>query len=182
MILLGVLAVHLAVVALLMTAAGIGRHQPVLAEQAVELLYLPPNTIPKVRADNAPPRHLSGVIAMPEAPPVLDSSSLPVSAASASNGDGAGVDWSAEARRAVQAFEIRTHRPPHNDSISGGPAEENWWPRHRAGEQYKTANGDWIVWVNEKCYRVASAAAGASLPGAELAPTFCPPGRPGSSR
>jgi len=177
-ILFVVVALHLAMLALLATASRAGG-PAILAEHAVELLYLPPETIPKIRSENARPRHLSGGTAITVAPPALDSSWLSAPSSSASSGNGSGIDWPAEARRAVQAFDIRNHRAPQDEPDSGGPAEEHWWPRHHAGEQFKTANGDWIVWVNESCYRVASS--GAHLPAAALPPTVCP-GRTGTPR
>ncbi len=60
--------------------------------------------------------------------------------------------------------------------------DDNWWPRvHHAGEQFKTANGDWIVWINSKCYQVAGSAPPAYAPGANLLQTICP-GEPGTAR
>jgi hypothetical protein len=96
--------------------------------------------------------------------------------AAASNGDGSGVDWRAEARRAVQAYEIRNHEPESSDLVSGSPAEDQWWPRsrHNAGDQYKTANGDWIVWINSSCYQIAIAGGSAYAPGAAGPRTVCP--------
>jgi hypothetical protein len=42
------------------------------------------------------------------------------------------VDWAAEARRALQAFEIRNREPAANNSVSrSSPAEQPWWPAHR---------------------------------------------------
>jgi hypothetical protein len=166
-----VLTLHLVMLALLASASRIGG-SPALAEPAVELLYLPPDPIPKIRSENARPRPLSGGTAITIAPPALDSSWPSAPSSSPSSGNGSGVDWPAEARRAVQAFDIRNHRAPQDEPISGGPADENWWPRHRAGERFKTANGDWIVWINESCYRVASS--GAYVPGAALPATVCP--------
>ena len=177
-ILFVVLTLHLAMLALLATASR-ANGPATLAEHAVELLYLPPENIPKIRSENARPRHFSGGTAITVAAPALDSSWLSAPSSSPSSGNGSGIDWPAEARRAVQAFDIRNHRAPQDEPDSGGPAEENWWPRHHAGEQFKTANGDWIVWVNESCYRVASS--GALMPGAGLPPTVCP-GRRGPPR
>jgi hypothetical protein len=177
-ILFVVLTLHLAMLALLATASRAGG-PATLAERAVELLYLPPDPIPKIRSENARPRRLNGGTAIIVAPPALDSSGLSAPSSSPSSGNGSGIDWPAEARRAVQAFDIRNHRAPQDEPDSGGPAEEHWWPRHHAGEQFKTANGDWIVWVNESCYRVASS--GAHLPAAALPPTVCP-GRTGTPR
>ena len=156
--LLIVLLFHLALLALLLTASPTG-DVPLSTNQPVELVYLAPVSFPKIRAENSLPHRLHSDIAMSIAPPVLDSSSLPLSpSASGSDGNGSGVDWKAEARRAVQAFEIRKHQPPSNDTVSRSSPEDTWWPeaKHHAGEQYKTASGDWIVWINANCYQIAA--------------------------
>jgi hypothetical protein len=174
-ILIIVLALHLALVALLARASRIGT--PVAPiEPSVEVLFLPPPILPKVRSENARLRRLSGDTAITVAPPDLDSLLPSTQSSSGPNGRGGGVDWAAEARRALQAFEIRNHRPPSNSSVSGGPAEEHWWPRgnHRVGEQYKTANGDWIVWVNDNCYQIAVAGPSTMTPGTQEPQTICP--------
>ncbi len=174
-ILVVVLALHVALVALLVRASRIGTPLASI-EQSVEVLFLPPPILPKVRFENARPRRLSGDTAITVAPPDLDSVLPSTQSSSGSNGRGSGVDWAAEARRALQAFEIRNHRPPSNSSVSGGPAEEHWWPRgnHRIGEQYKTANGDWIVWINDNCYQIAVAGPSTMTPGAAEPQTICP--------
>jgi hypothetical protein len=164
------LALHAALfAALLMSSRTAGQSAP--AEQSVELLTLPPEIPPRVRAERLPPRRLSAMSSIAMKQPVLDSPTLALTQPPASGSGvagsgvaGSGVDWAAEARRALQAFEIRTHEPPRNDSISSAPKEDNWWPRsaHRAGDEFKTPNGDWIVWINANCYRVAGSRPGAS--------------------
>jgi hypothetical protein len=174
--LLVVLLFHLALLALLLTASPTG-DIPLPANRPVELVYLSPASFPKIRAENSLPHRLRSEIAMANAPPVLDSSSVPPSPpASGSDGSGSGVDWKAEARRAVQAFEIRKHQPPSNDTVSRSSPEDTWWPeaKHHAGEQYKTASGDWIVWINASCYQVATSAANPSASGATPPQTICP--------
>lgn len=174
--LLAVLAVHVALLAAML--AGTRALSIVSAANApVELVYLPPPQIPRIRAETSPPRRLSGDTAIWVSPPVLESDSAALTpTASASDGNGSGVDWKAEARRAVQAFEIRSHRPSSDYTMPGGAAEDQWWPlaRHRAGDQFKTASGDWIVWVNASCYQVASSKANAFALGAPPPPTICP--------
>ena len=174
-ILIVVLALHLALVALLARASRVGTRIASM-DQSVEVLFLPPVILPKVRSENARPRRMSGATAITVAPPDLNSSLPSPQSSSGSTGRGSGVDWAAEARRALQAFEIRSHGPPSNSSVSGGPAEENWWPRgnHRIGEQYKTANGDWIVWINENCYQIAVAGPSTLAEGAPPPQTVCP--------
>jgi hypothetical protein len=174
-----VLALHLAFLAALMLTSRIpGVHSA--ENDPVELVYLPPASFPKIRAENARPARIKGDRVTPMEPMLLGSTgSEQAPAAAASDGNGSGVDWKAEARRAVQAFEIRNHAPESTNSLSGSPAEDWWWPRsrHNAGDQYKTANGDWVVWINSSCYQIAVAGGSAFAPGAMLPQTVCPGAR-----
>jgi hypothetical protein len=174
--LLVVLMFHAAVLAALLIGSGtLGL--PTSSVDTVQLLYLPPVTFPKVRADDPLPRRLTGRTAVsitpPEtAAPAISETSVP---AASSVGSGSGVDWTLEARRALNAFEIRQHQPAVNKSVSTQPGQETWWPRgpHHAGEQFKTANGDWIVWIDANCYQVASPGPSIYAPGATLPRTVC---------
>jgi hypothetical protein len=168
-----VLALHLVMFAALMMAPAI-RQLSASADQPIELLYLPPATAPKIRPNNFRPQRVSGDTAISIAPPTLDGVSPLLSpSASAADGTGTGVDWNAEARRAVQAFEIRTRHPPNDNTIPVSPVEESWWPRRHTGSQCKTAGGDWIVWINSSCYQIATNAAAAPALAALLPPTIC---------
>jgi hypothetical protein len=169
--LLVVLTFHLALLAALLMASRT-RTISWPTNDPVELLFLPTANVPKIRSENSRPKRLSGDTAISMAPPAFDSASP---SASASDGNGSGVDWAAEARRALQAFEIRNHQPPGDNTLSGSPAEDSWWPQSRrhAGNPFKTATGDWIVWINASCYQVASSAANAYALGAMLPPTVC---------
>jgi hypothetical protein len=171
--LLLVLAAHVVLLLILMRESA---QTSAAQNQPLELLYLQPPKRPTIRAEVSRPKRLTADTALSIVPPVLDSidpAQLP--SASLSDGNGQGVDWKAEARRAVQAFEIRTREPPDYDGLSGSPAEEHWWPRtqHRPGTPFKTASGDWIVWINDHCYQVASSATHAFALGAQLPPTVC---------
>jgi hypothetical protein len=174
-ILIIVLAAHAGLVILLARASLLGTPATSI-EESVQLVFVPPVIPPKVRAETAPPGRLSATRIIAISPPSLDSLLPSNPSSSTSSGSGSGVDWAAEARRALQAFEIRTHRPPANSSVSGGPAEEHWWPRgnHRIGEQYKTENGDWIVWINDNCYQIAVAGPSTMTPGTPEPKTVCP--------
>jgi hypothetical protein len=165
--LLVVLGLHAAIMAALLTAAG-PQNIAEFNNEPVELLFIPPTVMPKIRAENAAPRRLRGNTSISVAPPELHADTALAPAGSGSEGNGAGVDWAAEARRALQAFEIRKHQPPSNNTVSRTAAEENWWPQapHHAGDQFKTPSGDWIVWLNESCYQLASSAANPTVPGA----------------
>lgn len=166
---------HAAVLAALLMESGT-RGLPGSSADTVQLLYIPPVSFPKVRSDDPLPRRFAGRAALSMATPVpasTASSETPAPAAS-SVGSGSGVDWTLEARRALNAFEIRQHQPAVNKSVSTLPGEETW-PRgpHHAGEQFKTAAGDWIVWIDANCYQVASPGPSPYAPGATLPRTVC---------
>jgi hypothetical protein len=168
-----VLALHLAIVALLVAAS---RHLSVgvPTEHSIEVMLIPPAKVPKVRAENTLPQRLSTNIAVALAPPALNSS-LQSGASSAPDGHGSAVNWAAEAHRALRAFEIRRDQPP-SSAISVSSALDDWWPgEHRAGDRFKTDSGDWIVWINANCYQIASWHSNAM--GASPPRTICPPQR-----
>jgi hypothetical protein len=174
----GVLAVHVALIAALMLAWRPGRLGSTAAN-AVQLVYLAPVAPPPPPQPRTPVANLrrrGGGMNMTVAPPAMDQASFPAAAVpGSSNGEGTGVDWAAEARRALQAFEIRHHQPAPNQSVSGGPEEEHWHPgkQHRAGEKFKNANGDWIVWIDANCYEIASAGSRAYAHVAPLTEPVC---------
>jgi hypothetical protein len=172
--LLAVTAVHLAILAVLTKASGT-RISFSSTDQPVELLILPPADTPKIRAEKIRPLRLSGDTAISPALPVLDAVSFTAAPAGFEDGSGPGVDWKAEARRALQAFEIRNRQPPSDNAFPTSPAEEAWWPqaRHRAGARFKMANGDWIVWINSSCYQVATSASNTAALGMPLPQTVC---------
>jgi hypothetical protein len=175
-ILLVVLTFHVALLAALLRAPRF-ESRVASTEHSVELLVLPPVKPPSVRAE-WPAVILGGGLTLKMVPPALQSEapSLSPLSASSSDGTGSGVDWAAEARRALQAAEIRNHEPPRNDSLSSAPKEDDWWPRapHHAGEEFKTPSGDWIVWINATCYRVAGSTPSVNAPGAPPSRAICP--------
>jgi len=172
--LLFVFMLHLCVIAALLTTSRPGALAPPTAN-SIQLLLLSPVNLPKVRSQNARPHGLSADMPVAIAPPVLDSvsSTMPPASAPTSAGRGSGIDWAAEARRALQAFEIRSHNASSRELISSNPAEDSWWPQKHAGDQYKTPIGDWIVWINPDCYQVAGAGPSAYAPSASWPQTIC---------
>jgi hypothetical protein len=125
------------------------------------LLALQPALIPRIRSEEAVQRRWVAPYVPRVTLPVIDAPPLGRLApeAPAPAGRGAGVDWTAEARRALNAFEIRRHgQPPSNLSVAGEPGNDYWLRQlHHAGDQLKTASGDWIVWTNTECYQIARA-------------------------
>ena len=149
-----VLALHLAALALLLA------HSRTLkiagpAEHAIQLVVLAPVKPPKVRIENARPQHWSTNIAPALAPPALNSSTQS-GPGSAPDGRGPAVNWAAEAHRAVRAFEIRRHQTGNSALSVSSSLDESGSREHHAGDQMKTASGDWIVWINANCYQIAA--------------------------
>jgi hypothetical protein len=167
--LLVVSALHLVVLALLLMISPT-RGPPAPADNPVEVMFFPPTKVPKVRFENARPQRLNADTAITVTLPGLAAPSLSPPS-SGTEGNGATVNWVAEAHRAVQAVEIRRNHPP-NVAISSSPWSD-WWPReHHAGDRFKTESGDWIVWISASCYQIARWGPGAiaSAP----AQTVCP--------
>jgi hypothetical protein len=148
------LALHLAVVALLLmhtrSRPGVPSSVP-----AIEVMFLPPLKVPTARADGAHLQRMKVDVGMSLAPPTVDSSSQALSAGG-SNGGTPGINWAAESRRAVKAFEIRRDEQVTHASL-GLSLWDGWLARqpHHAGEQMRTDSGDWIVWIDSNCYQVA---------------------------
>jgi hypothetical protein len=175
-----VLAMHIALIAALLLVSGNGRLAASTAN-SIQLLYVAPVYPPKVRTLMANLPRRGSNLAITIEPPLLESQSFPISRAQGStgNGEGSGVDWAAEARRALQAFEIRSHQPSASKSVSGRPEDDHWRPGvHYAGEKFKTATGDWIVWINANCYEIAGAGSGAYAHIAPLTEPVCQDSHP----
>jgi hypothetical protein len=176
--LLAVITVHTALLAWLAAAShtrGVAANVP---SESVQLLFIPPPSLPKVRLQSVQPLRLRSGTPVSVTPPPLDAPPSPAAEEpprSGSKDGGSGVDWAAEERRALRAFEIRSHQPAINNSVSRrSPAEQPWWPAHRPGERYKTAEGNWIVWINSSCYQVATSSLSTSGSGPQPR-TICPP-------
>jgi hypothetical protein len=155
-----VLVFHLGVLALLFGAFR--TRVSVASAQPIELLFVTPIKPPKVRADNNRPPRLANNIALAIAPPVVDAAAQ-MGASSAADGHGSGVNWIAEGHRAVRAFEIRNDQT-HNSALSvSSTLDERGFGEHHAGDRSKTESGDWIVWIDADCYKIASWHSGAAL-------------------
>jgi hypothetical protein len=151
---LAVLALHLAVVGLLLMRTRSPPGIPTSAP-AVEVMFLPPVKVPTARADGAHLQQMKVDVGMSLAPPTVDSSAQAASAGG-SHGGTPGINWAAEAHRAVEAFEIRRDQQVTHATV-GLSLWDGWLARqpHHAGEQMRTDSGDWIVWIDSNCYQVA---------------------------
>jgi len=153
--LIAVVMMHVALIALLLMASAY-RRIPASSYRPIELVYIPTTTLPRVRAESGRPQRLRADIALSPDSPAL--TSAPPSAPSSGTGShGNGVDWLAEAHRAVRAYEIRRDHPEQSE-LSGKSPANDWWPQQgpHAGDRFKTEGGDWIVWISPDCYKVAS--------------------------
>jgi len=168
-ILLLVVTAHLAAIAALLMSVRL----PFVsqgARQPLELLTLPAISLPTVRAQSAAQQRFEPPLMVSLAPAMIQ-----MPADQGPENHGTGVDWSAEARRALQAYDIRNRQPPSSRSVSGTPWEESWqhWGRYAAGERMKTPGGDWIIWISANCYRIASSGPTREAANASLAGTVC---------
>jgi hypothetical protein len=153
--LIAVAALHGVLIALLLMASAV--HSPKDSSyRSVELIYIPAVPPPPLRAESGRPQRLRADIALSPVSPVI-TSAPPLATSSGVGTRGLGIDWQAEAHRAIRAFEIRRDQPSEN-ALSGKSPANDWWPQQgqHAGDQFKTESGDWIVWINADCYKVAS--------------------------
>jgi hypothetical protein len=173
MILAAVIALHLALIAWMVLASRT-RGISGASEVAIDLVALPPIQIPRVQAERTRLEPMRTNVAVGLAPPLL-ASSPDRSTSAAPDGRGSAVNWSAEAHRAVRAFEIRRDHPVPS-TVSVSMSWEEWVLReHHAGDRFKTESGDWIVWINANCYQVASWQSTEPAFGANPPRTVCPP-------
>jgi hypothetical protein len=151
-----VLAIHVVFIVLLLLSPG-PTPPAVPQDTAVQLVYLPPPIAPKLRSGIPRPIHvtLDVGISLSRLPQPSPFESAP---AAQPDGDGGpGVNWLAEARRAIEAYEIRRDQHVVHEGLGLSPWG-GWLPEapHYSGEKYRTSSGDWIVWINGNCYQVAS--------------------------
>ena len=150
-----VVALHAAVVALLLQSARSRHGNGPAAERPLQLLFLPATKTSMVHVENVRPQQLSTNIAIALSPPTLNSSPQ-TGAGSATDGRGPAVNWTAEAHRAVRAFEIRRNQGSNSALSVSSSLDALGASEHHAGDRFKTESGDWIVWINADCYQVAS--------------------------
>lgn len=166
--LLAVAAVHIAVLSLLMLSRP-ARLVANLGGAPIEVVQIAPAARPKVHLTYLRRSDLSAHMPISPLPPALSANVQTGTQSSKPGNDGSAVDWTAEAHRALKAYEIRRDRTPAN--VIAGATRDEWWPQrgHHAGDRYKTESGDWIVWINSNCYQIAGwhssdPAAGAAPP------------------
>lgn len=171
------MALHLATLALLL-ANSRTLTMAEAPEHPIALIALAPVKPAKVVVENNRPQRLSTDIKVALAPPLLNSSmqsdtSMQSGTSSAPEGRGTGVNWIAEAHRAVGAYEIRRNQSNNRALSVSSSLDELGSREHHAGDQLKTASGDWIVWISDNCYQIASWRSNATASGAVSPQTIC---------
>ena len=178
--LVAVAALHVALIALIVMLSAVHRI-PSPSFQPIQLVYVPAVPPLPVRAESGRPLRLRADIALSPMAPVV-TSTPPASNSSGTGRSGAGVDWAAEAHRAIKAYEIRRDQPSEN-LLSGKSPANDWWPRQpHAGDQFKTDAGDWIVWIDADCYKVAGWHAVDPTSNAGTAQIVCPEKAPSPAK
>jgi hypothetical protein len=133
------------------------RNSATLTSSPIEVRLLLPTIAPSIRSELPTEGSLRGFSAQT---PILPGLSLaPTVPFEGEPNDS--VDWAAEAKIVAAATaEGSTQRSfgihvPSAASLSAGagPATE---PAHKAGDQYMTDNGEWVVFISKNCYQISS--------------------------
>jgi len=146
-----VVALHAGLFIILTFALRTSTRQPLSAGFITTLITLPSLPLPAI---NRPPPPISN-----ESPPLspVQPPIAPPSGFSARSGAGPSTDWAAEAERAARAAVAA----PRTRSFGEMPTAPDWVhsaptsPKHYAGEAYRLATGESIVWVNDRCFVVS---------------------------
>jgi hypothetical protein len=149
--LLLVSALHLSLVIALIIAAKT-RILLTADPNPIELLVLPRTTAREISVPPAPANRTKK--AAPATVPPSSAITLDPSANAAEH-DGPPVDWAQEAQSvatgiAEKGLAERRQDPPTSLQSPFAPP-----PAHHKGEQYATADGQWIVYVSDDCYQVS---------------------------
>ena len=142
-----------------------------LRELPIELMLVPPKPRAVVETARAPRVRTNISVAL--APPTLNSAVRP-GTGSAPDGTGSAVNWTAEAHRAVRAFEIRRDQSKNSALSVSSAWDEQGSARtscRRSIENRKRPIR--IVWINADCYQVANWRSGAPVSAAISPRTIC---------
>jgi len=176
------LAVHVAAVAALVLAFHREPHPPsTIAFVSTLILLSAPVRRPEIPDRERWDSNQRFAPLRPAEPPPL--APLPITP---SLDEGTTIDWAGQARE-VAVFEAQKmtgrEREPQNrnDDKPGAPEPGR---THTAGEQYRTATGDSVVWVSDRCYVISEKPLPGTPPtmaGSKPTRTVCP-GDSGNAR
>jgi hypothetical protein len=148
-VLLGVLALHVAVLTGLLIAAKTRLHTAPAASP-IALLILPQNVAPTVPPSPTSSDRRKRVTAAPLPPPPDALNAITPS--STSDVAGPQIDWSQEAHNVAENIARGATAPDETKpSVSNSPFAEP--PPHHKGEQIPTEDGRWSVYVSDNCYQ-----------------------------
>jgi hypothetical protein len=153
---LAVMAFHGVLVAMLVKFDGI-RSAAILTSSPIQVRFLSPVVAPAIRLGSP----LEGSFKeFNVAAPTLPSLTL-VPMVSSEDDSSNSVDWAAEARIVAAASAAGVPYRPFGSHVPSGTASSpgagpSPSPEHKAGDQYRTENGDWVVFVTKNCYQISS--------------------------
>jgi hypothetical protein len=153
---LAVMAFHAALQAILMKFDGI-RSAAALTSSPIQVRLLPPMAASVVRSESL--REGSFKESGAAAPTLPSLALLPM--VSSEDDSSKSVDWAAEARIVAAAGSAGAPHRPFGSHVPSGTASSpgagpSPSPAHKAGDQYRTENGDWVVFVTKNCYQISS--------------------------
>jgi len=148
-VLAAVIAVHVLLAAILIVALRTST-RPSAADFVTTLIIMsPPEPPAPPFTPRRPPSFRRSAPVIPAEPPAA-----PPSAITLPNTPGTSIDWGEEAQRAAAAVaQPRTYR--EFGHTFKGDAVTRRRPAHEAGEQYRLDDGEWVVWVSDRCYIVS---------------------------
>lgn len=170
-----VLALHLALITALMRfSKTLPLSTPIAAP--LELILIPTAAAPRTRPPFA--RQDSSHVDTNVAPITPSPVTIPQPAAPNESAESP-IDWAGEAQKAAAATtpgpEVRPfdHRFP-SDSERPPKSIFDEAPEHHAGEQFRTDDGRWVVYVSDNCYQISDPLASISaLANGVGAQTYC---------
>jgi hypothetical protein len=151
--LLIVSALHVALVIALIIAAKT-RVLLTAVPNPIELLVLSPDTAPQT----APPPASASRPKKVTPSAVPPSSAITIDQPAASADDvGPPVDWAQEAHNVAAGIAKESSAERRHDTAPAPSPRSPFAPPpvHHKGEQYPTADGQWIVFVSDDCYQVS---------------------------
>jgi hypothetical protein len=155
LIFVSVLAFHLALVVAL---TKFSRTLPLSTPTALELILVATATTPRTRPPPVPPNSFR--VETEIAPTTPSAITIPQPATPTENAESP-IDWAGEAQRGAatavtRSPEIRSfdHRFPSEPERSPRSIFDES-PEHQAGEQFRTDDGRWVVYVSDDCYQIS---------------------------
>lgn len=172
--LLLVLAVHVGLIAGLVVSS---RTQRLLISMTnpIELLFLPPAAPHRVRLETPVSQPWEKIRAAASADAAL---TVAPNDLLAPDWSGLRIDWAGTAHTVAAAIAAEMESRENPSMVASTPPTKSIFagrPVHRAGEQFKTDSGEWIVFISDGCYQLANSPPKSpmALENGMAQPTYC---------